>query len=290
MRTVLLTTIGVAVLIAAVTAQQKWEEGVGSGARVSDDRFGKATTEWTPVAPKEIASGPAPRLADGTADLTGPWVGGGSNGNIGRDGGMKEELPLLPWAKALRDSRKEEDEPYLYCTPMGVPRVNPYPWNFIQSVTSKGPGTIYITHENGDAGRIRHIYMDGRKHPDDLLPSWWGHSIGRWEKDTLVIDTVGYNDKFWMDSRGTPHTEQMHTIERWTRTTFGTMTNDFTLDDPGALSRPVQLKFAAKVLPPGSELMEFICTENNQYGVAADIPNIYQEKGFGLEVKPEELK
>jgi hypothetical protein len=247
--------------------------------------------EFTPTASEEIASGPVPRMPDGKPDLHGPWVGGGSNADIEMMGGLKEgELPLLPWAKKLRDSRREEDEPYLYCTPMGVPRVNPYPWNFIQSVTSKGPGTIYIVHENGDAGRIRHIFMDGRKHPEDLIPSWFGHSIGRWEKDTLVIDTIGYNDKFWMDSRGTPHTEQMHTIERWTRTRFGTLTNDFTLDDPGALSRPVQLKFTARVMPPGSELMEFICTENNQYGVAADIPNIYRDKGFGLEVKPEELK
>ena len=68
------------------------------------------------------------------------------------------------------------------------------------------------------------------------------------------------------------------------------MTNDFTLDDPGAFSRPVQLKFAAKVLPPGEDLMEFICTENNQYGVAAGIENVYKDKGYGLEVKPAEQK
>jgi len=247
----------------------------------------KLSGEFTPTAPPEIANAPVPRMPDGKPDLHGPWVGGGSNSDIEGMGGLKkDELPLLPWARALMNSRREEDEPYLYCTPMGVPRVNPYPWNFIQSVTSKGPGTIYIQHENGDAGRIRHIFMDGRKHPEDLIPSWWGHSVGRWEKDTLVIDTVGYNDKFWMDSRGTPHTEQMHTIERWTRTSYGAMTNDFTLDDPGAFSRPVQLKFAAKVLPPGSELMEFICTENNQYGTAAGIENIYKDKGYGLEVKP----
>jgi hypothetical protein len=93
-----------------------------------------------------------------------------------------------------------------------------------------------------------------------------------------------------MDSRGTPHTEQMHTIERWTRVTYGQMTNDFTLDDPGAFSRPVDLKFTARVLPPGEDLMEFICTENNQYGVAADIPNIYKDKGYGIEVDPNTLK
>ena len=245
--------------------------------------------EFTPLATPDIASRPVPRMPDGHPDLSGPWVGGGSNQDIERDGGLKPgELPLLPWAKQLRESRKEENEPYLYCTPMSVPRVNPYPWRFVQSVTADGLGTIYVLHENGDAGAVRKIFMDGRKHPpaDDLLPTWWGHSIGRWEGDTLVIDTVGYNDKFWFDSRGTPHTTQLHTIERYTRTNYGTLINDFTLDDPGALEHPVQLKFTAHAAPPGSELMEFVCNENNQYGVAADIPNVYREKGYGLEVEP----
>jgi len=245
--------------------------------------------EFTPLAPPEIAKGPVPRMPDGHPDLSGPWVGGGSNQDIERNGGLKPgELPLLPWAKQLRDSRKEEDEPYLYCTPMSVPRTNPYPWRVVQSVTASGTGTIYVIHENGDAGAVRKIFMDGRTHPpaDDLLPTWWGHSIGRWEGDTLVIDTVGYNDKFWFDSRGTPHTTQLHTIERWTRTSYGTLINEFTLDDPGALEHPVQLKFEAHASPPGTELMEFVCTENNQYGIAAEIPNVYREKGYGLEVQP----
>jgi len=112
----------------------------------------KLTGEFTPIAPPEIANRPVPRLPDGHPDLSGPWVGGGSNSDIEKDGGLKPgELPLLPWAKQLRDSRKEEDEPYLYCTPMSVPRVNPYPWRFIQSVTAQGMSTIYVMHENGDA-------------------------------------------------------------------------------------------------------------------------------------------
>ena len=248
--------------------------------------FPPLAREFTPSATPEIANQPTPRLPDGKPDLSGPWVGGGSNQDIEGQGGLKPgELPLLPWAKELRDARNEQDEPYLYCTPMSVPRVNPYPWRFVQSYTANGAGIIFVIHENGDAGAVRQIFMDGRTHPDPsiLIPAWWGHSIGWWEGDTLVIDTVGYNDKFWFDSRGTPHTEQLHTIERWTRTNFGTMINDFTLDDPGALSRPVQLKFTAKVLPPGNELMEFVCTENNQYGTAAGIPNIYKENGYGLE-------
>jgi hypothetical protein len=212
---------------------------------------------------------PAPRLPDGTVDLTGPWVGGGSNGDIERDGGLKEgELPLLPWARQVRDTRKTENEPYTACLPMSVPRVNPYPWKFAMTYTAKGLSHIYVLHETGDAGAHRVIYMDGRLHPPDPVPTWWGHSIGRWEDGSLVVDTVGYNDKFWFDSRGTPHTEQLHTIERFTRINFGTLINDFTLDDPGAFSRPVQLTFTATHIRPDLDMMEFICLEDNQYGVA----------------------
>ena len=190
----------------------------------------------TPRISAEDAKKPVPRLPDGTIDLTGPWVGGGSNQDIERDGGLKPgELPLLPWAKELRDSRKTENEPYTACLPMGVPRVNPYPWKLAMSYTGKGLMHIYVLHETGDAGAHRVIYMDGRPHPKDPVPTWWGHSIGRWEKDTLVVDTIGYNDKFWFDSRGTPHTEQLHTIERFSRPNFGTLINDFTLIDPGRL-------------------------------------------------------
>ena len=240
--------------------------------------------EFTPVAPGDVAMRPVPRLHDGTPDISGPWVGGGSNDDIEKEGGLKPgEMPLLPWAKALRDSRKEEDEPYLYCTPMSVPRMNPYPWRFVQAYTAQGPTHIFVLHENGDAGFARQIFMDGRPHPEEPIPTWWGHSIGRWEDDTLVIDTIGYNDKFWFDSRGTPHTEQLHTVERWTRINYGTMIHDFTLDDPGAFSRPVQMQFVARAVPPGHEMMEYICAENNQFGIAAGIENIYKDKGFGLE-------
>jgi hypothetical protein len=223
----------------------------------------------TPVVADALVNGPVPRLPEGKPDLTGPWLGGGSNADIEREGGLKPgELPLLPWAKALRDKRLEQDEPYVACLPMSVPRINPFPWKFAMTYNSKGPSHIYVLHELGDAGAHRVIYMDGRKHPPDLLPTWWGHSIGRWEGDTLVIDTVGYNDKFWFDSRGTPHTEQLHTIERWTRINYGTLVNDFTLDDPGALSKTVQLKFTARLVRPDLDLMEFICNEDNQAGIA----------------------
>ncbi|MBF8301438.1 MAG: hypothetical protein HW394_1808 [Acidobacteria bacterium] len=263
MRKLLVVSIAAVGLTLSLLVQMHAQGGVG-----------QIQVGGSPTVPDAQAAGPVPRLPDGTVDITGPWVGGGSNANIERDGGLKPgELPLLPWAKALRDKREDKDEPYTACLPMSVPRVNPYPWKFALSYTSKGLTHIYVLHETGDAGAHRVVYMDGRKHPEDPLPTWWGHSIGRFEKDTLVIDTVGYNDKFWFDSVGTPHTEQLHTVERWTRINYGRITNDFLLDDPGAFSRPVNLKFTGRLLRPdlktgGGDLMEFICLEGNEYGAA----------------------
>jgi hypothetical protein len=229
----------------------------------------------SPLVPEAQAnSQPVPRLPDGKIDLSGPWVGGGTIADIERDGGLKPgELALLPWAQELRAKRRQNDDPYTICLPMSVLRTNPYPWKIVMAYTSKGLSHIYILHELGDPGVHRVVYMDGRTHPDDLIPSWLGHSIGRWEGDTLVVDTVGYNDKFWIDRRGTPHTEQMHTIERFTRPNYGTLSIDVTLEDAGALSRPANLKFRARLLRPDpatgtGDLLEFICHENNQYGSA----------------------
>ena len=228
------------------------------------------------ISDTDIDKFPIPRMPDGHPDLTGPWVGGGSNGDIEKDGGLKAgELPLQPWARDLRDKRVAKDEPYTSCLPMSVPRVNPYPWKFVYEYQATGLTHIYVLHETGDAGAHRVVYMDGRPHPKNWVNNWWGHSVGRWEGDTLVIDTVGYNDKFWFDSRGTPHTEQLHTIERWTRTHWGRIENVFTIEDPGALTRPVTLKFTGRLLRPDrdghADLMEFICLEDNQYGKAAEI-------------------
>ena len=213
-------------------------------------------------------SGPTPRLPDGTVDLSGVWVGGGAVGDMERDGGLKPgEVPLLPAARALRDSRKEQDEPYLQCLPAGAVRGGPYPWRMVQTPTHK-PATHIFKIEEGSIHSYRQIFMDGRKHPPDLDPTWYGHSIGWWEGDTLVVDTVGYNDKFWFDRRGHPHTEQLHVIERFTRKDMGHMEITVTIDDPGAYERPFTLTFNARLSNPGDELMENICQENNQFGIA----------------------
>jgi hypothetical protein len=240
-----------AVIVMAVgtfpVAAQFGQLGGGSGSRVKPP------------------TGPAPRLPDGTVDLSGVWQGGGPVQDIERQGGLAPgSIPLLPWAKKLMESRDPKDDPYAQCLPSGVPRMAAdYPWRFIQHPTHKAATHIFMILE-GNIHSYRQIFMDGRKHPPDLDPTWYGHSIGRWEGDTLVIDTIGFNDKFWFDWRGHPHTEQLHTVERWTRIDLGHLVNEVTIDDPGAYSRPWTVKFTATLRGDGEEIMEYICQENNQ--------------------------
>ena len=105
--------------------------------------------------------------------------------------------------------------------------------------------------------------MPARRRPEDLDPSYGGHSVGRWEGDTLIIDTVGFNERFWFDFKGHPHTGQLHTIERYTRSNFGTLEKVVTIIDPGAYEKPFTVQFDA-TLRPGWDLMEYVCNENNQ--------------------------
>ena len=213
--------------------------------------------------------GPVPRFPNGMVMLTDvTWLGGGSRSDIGVEGGLKKgelETLMLPWARTLMESRKETQDPHNFCMPDIVPRATPFPFRFVQDFTHIPPTHMFIVQE-GNIHSFRQIFMDGRKHPDDLAPSWYGHSIGHFEKDTLVIDTVGYNDKAWFDDAGHPHTEQLHTIERWTRLDAGRLENKVTIDDPGAYSRPWEVTFMATTTP-GDEILEYICQENNQYGV-----------------------
>ena len=242
-------------LVAGVCALVGVTLGTGSAAQEGAPARGR-------VDPK--LSGPAPRLPDGTMDLGGTWTGGGPVQDMEVQGKFKPgEIPLLPWAKKLLDSRKPEDDPHAHCMPMGIPRqAGGYPWRFVQYRNTH----IFVLWE-ANIHSYRQIFMDGRKHPEDPDLTWFGHSIGTWEGDTLVIDTVGFNDKFWFDRRGHPHTEQLHTIERWTRKDFGHLENQVTIDDPGAYSRPFTTTYTA-TLDPAGELMEYICQENNLFGVA----------------------
>jgi hypothetical protein len=218
---------------------------------------GSANPDVARRRPREVApQGPTPRLADGHPDLSGVWNGGGPVGDLSQGLAKGETIPILPAAKALMESRQSKDDPEANCLPTGIPRIAPYPWRIVQD-----SGHVYFLFE-GNIHSFRQIYMNA-KHPDDPDPTWYGHSIGSWDGDTLVVDTIGFNDKFWFDFRGHPHTEQLHTIERYTRKDLGTLENKVTIIDPGDYSKPFTLTFTAR-LRPNEELMEYICQENQQ--------------------------
>ena len=143
------------------------------------------------------------------------------------------------------------------CLPTGVPRQAPYPWRILQT-----PTHMYFLFE-GNIHSYRQIFLDGRTHPEDPDPTWYGQSIGTWDGDTLVIDSVGFNDRFWFDFAGHPHTEQLHTIERFRRPSLGTLEYEVTIDDPGAYTAPFTL-YGSHTAAKDTELMEYICNENNQ--------------------------
>ena len=206
--------------------------------------------------------GPAPRLPNGKPDLSGVWVGGGPVEDIKQGLMPGQEIVLLPDAEKLMKGRMAADDPEARCLPTGVPRVAPYPWRILQTPSYGEPTHLFFLFE-GNIHSYRQIFMDGRGHPDDLEASWYGHSIGHWEGDTLVIETVGFNDRFWFDFVGHPHTEQLHTVERYTRRDLGTLLEEVTIEDPGAYTRPFTISASHQLLP-GDELMEYICQENQR--------------------------
>ena len=251
--------IAIPLLAASLAAAQAQGGGNSPGVLGPVNALGQEVKR--PPAP----TGPPPQLRDGTIDLgDGIWV---SDPFSAESGFRQGEALLLPSAQALMALRKGTEDPVAWCLPMGVIRYTPYPFRFIQNYTDKKPTHMYILYET--MRTFRQVFMDGRKHPAELDPTWFGHSIGWYEKDTLVIDTVGLNDKFWFDNRGLPHTERLHTIERWTRIDLGHLATEVLIDDPGAFSRPFSVTFQSTLSLPGDELMEYICQENNQYGFAS---------------------
>ena len=209
-----------------------------------------------------LAAEDIPRLPDGSPDLSGVWMGGGSSSaDIRMSLKEGEELVLLPWAAEHMLTLRSQDDPQGNCLPSGVPRGSPYPWRMVQASSHQPPSIIFILFE-GNIHSYRQIFMDGRAHPEDVIPTWFGHSIGKWEGDTLVVDTVGFNDRFWFDYLGHPHTEQLHVVERYTRTSSDEMAIEVMIEDPGAYAKPFTTEGSASLLP-GEDLLEYICNENN---------------------------
>lgn len=210
-------------------------------------------------------TGPTPRKPNGQPDLTGVWLRRAGIVNIADLLPKGESLPFLPATLQRMSRLKSQDDPQLRCLPLATPRSSPYPFRLVET-----PGHVFILSESVHA--YRQVFTDGRKHPtgDDLQLSWQGHSIGRWDGDTLVVDTVGFNDLTWFDNYGHVHSDKMHVTERFTRVDLGHLRASVTVDDPGAYARPFTLSYTAELMP-NTELMEYIC-DNEQDAANIDAP------------------
>jgi hypothetical protein len=231
------------------------------------------------------AKNPVPRATNGKPDLTGVWQGGSTHrgsweeantgtgvGGSGRDPAApvvlssndrpagREGAPYQPWAaqKVLEAfNRRGIDDPTSRCMPAGVPRtvmLGLFPQQIIQT-----PTQIVMLYEYMSAYRVIPL---NTKHADDYIPSYMGHSIGRWEGDTLVVDSIGYNDKTWLAGTGTFHTEALHTIERFTRVDKDQINYEVRMEDPNVLTKPWVLT-STLMLREGTRLQEMVCAENN---------------------------
>jgi len=232
-----------------------------------------ALAQWTKVPAAAVPrtpdgklnlAAPAPRLPDGKPDLSGIWNSPTKYlRNLASD--LKpEDVPFQPWAKAIYDERAAglhwKEEPDANCLPQGLPKilVAPAPWRIVQA-----PGYMVFVHEAFNLWW--QVFLDGREFvpSNDVTPTWMGYSTGKWEGDTLVVDSRGFNGKVWLDQLGKPSTEALHVIMRFRRKDFGHMDLQITIDDPKAYTRPWSVAVET-TLSTNTELMEFICLENEK--------------------------
>ena len=214
---------------------------------------------------KPNMAAPAPKTSGGKPDLSGIWEAEDQTYFRDLADGLKpEDVVLTPWAQAIqkqREARDHVDDPLGQCLPHGVPRVNTngmFPFKIIQT-----PTLIVILYEQ--LGLFRQIFMDGRKLDNDPNPSWLGYSTGRWDRDTLVVDTLGFNDKTWLDTfKGRPASELLHVQERFRRTSFGNLEVRATIDDPKAFTKPWTTTAQKMHLQLNTEILEFNCNENEK--------------------------
>jgi hypothetical protein len=252
MKRLLAVALGFAILSVVSVVAQQGGQGVVGGVGVPANRN----------APPPL---PSPRNAQGRALLGG--VTPADKGLWLPVFGITDpiaplpQVPFQPWARAVYDDRqKHELEPHARCKPSGIARqfLTPYGVEFVELPELR---RIYI-FDVGGPHTFRTIYMDGRSHPSRLTPSYYGHSIGWWEDDTLVVDSTGFNERFWLDRRGLPHTEQLHTTERFTRVNAATIRYEVTVNDLGAYTGPWTSGFNLR-WETGTELFEYVCQQAN---------------------------
>ena len=233
---------------------------------------------------KVVLTAPTPRTADGKPDLSGIWNYAGVLGFRGGpppsppgtppqatfwniEAGIKEGLPFTPFGAELRRQRMaagSKDNPDAACLPLGYMQSHTHsqPRKMIQL-----PDLIVILYE-ANAG-VRQIFLDGRPAPPADAERWWfGYSRGRWEGDTLVVESTHFKDGGWLDVNGAPLTSEGTLVERFRRPTVGTLEIDVTIDDPKAYTKPWNVTLSWSLLPD-TDLIESICEENNK-----DVPHM----------------
>ena len=218
------------------------------------------------------AAKPIPRTVDGKPDLSGVWQSGGVS-LYGEPGLSKapaapppvnpppkrEPLPYQSWAETKSKTFSAADDPSLACLLPGVPRITSMPMPFEIVQTAK---EVVIAYESYHAFRIIPI-NDKLQHPNDLVPTWMGDSVARWDGDTLVVDVTGFNDKTWLSGTGSFHSEDLHVVERFQLNSDDTITYTATVTDPKVLTKPWTTGALLR-RPPNTRVEEYECVENNQ--------------------------
>jgi hypothetical protein len=209
------------------------------------------------------------KAASPKQDLSGVWVAQGKQGSALLTS-SKKEPPMTSWGKAQFMAARSENQnattkdaasndPRLKCDPAGVPRVylSNRPIEFIQT-----PNRLFVFYEEDH--NWRQIWTDGRAVPTDSDPTYMGYSVGRWEGDTLVVDTVGSNDKTWLDNVGHPHSDALHVVERIRRVDHGTLQITFTVEDPKAYAKPWTTPSRTFKLKASYDLTEEFCVPDDK--------------------------
>ena|ERR1700722_9890829 len=252
-----------AVVLCATSAFGQWLDYPTAGVPRTKD--GKA----------DLAA-PAPKLADGKPDFSGLWgnrcpTANGTVwcapdsavpqvfGDIGK--GVKGGLPYQPWAADVVKARKEDngkDDPTTHCLPGGVAKLHTAA--LLRKIVQVPGLLIFLAERNAS---YRQIFTDGRPLPKDPNPSWNGYSSGRWEGDTLVVESNGFENGQWLDRAGSPLTEKARITEKFRRPNYGTLEIEMTVDDPGAYTKPWSLALKQEIMVD-TELLDYICLENEK--------------------------
>jgi len=267
-------------------------KAIAVGVFLASASFAQWPAYPTPGVPKTAdgkpdLSGPVPRTADGKPDLSGVWQYSRPPGtpgptpatqatststelvplavrlsqfwNLGAS--FPDGLPFQPWAAELHRQRvasNSKDNPDAHCLPLGLMQLHTHgqPRKMIQT-----PGVIVILYEAN--GGIRQIFTDGRPQPKDVEPWWFGYSTGKWDGDTLVVETTNLRDLGWLDVEGSPITETGRILERFRRVDYGHLEIEVTIDDPKAYTKPWTVTVHQHIMLD-TDLIEFICQENNR--------------------------